>query len=128
MLDIYLSTVSNRMNDIMRVLTVIATIFIPLTFIVGVYGMNFDRAAGPWSMPELEWPYGYLLVWAIMIGIALAMLAFFDAVAGYDTGLRVKPYCPRRVGRKTESEERGEHRCACCRIRMMPVSHHKGYG
>jgi len=76
MLDIYLSSVSNRMNDIMRVLTVIATIFIPLTFIVGVYGMNFDRAS-PWNMPELGWPYGYLVVWGAMIAIAGFMLAFF---------------------------------------------------
>jgi len=77
MLDIYLSSVSNRMNDIMRVLTVIATIFIPLTFIVGVYGMNFKQDAGPWSMPELSWPYGYLMVWVIMFSIAGSMLAFF---------------------------------------------------
>jgi len=77
MLDIYLSSISNHMNDIMRVLTVIATIFIPLTFIVGVYGMNFDRNAGPLSMPELGWPYGYLLVWLGMIVIAILMLLFF---------------------------------------------------
>ncbi len=77
MLDIYLSSISNRMNEVMRVLTVIATIFIPLTFIVGVYGMNFDRDAGPWSMPELGWPYGYLLVWLGMIVIAGFMVAFF---------------------------------------------------
>ena len=77
MLDIYLSSVSNRMNDIMRVLTVIATIFIPLTFIVGVYGMNFERSAGPWSMPELGWALGYPLVWFIMILIAIGMLLFF---------------------------------------------------
>ncbi len=77
MLDIYLSSVSNRMNQVMRVLTVIATIFIPLTFIVGVYGMNFDRSAGPWSMPELGQPLGYLAVWAVMIVIAIAMVVFF---------------------------------------------------
>ena len=77
MLDIYLSSVSNRMNQVMRVLTVIATIFIPLTFIVGVYGMNFDRNAGPWNMPELGEPLGYLSVWLIMIAIAVAMVIFF---------------------------------------------------
>jgi magnesium transporter len=77
MLDIYLSSISNRMNDIMRVLTVIATIFIPLTFIVGVYGMNFDRNAGPWNMPELESPYGYPLVWLVMVAVAVLMLIFF---------------------------------------------------
>jgi len=77
MLDIYLSSVSNRMNEIMRVLTVIATIFIPLTFIVGVYGMNFDRNAGPWNMPELGWPYGYFLVWLVMVMIVVLMVLFF---------------------------------------------------
>lgn len=76
MLDIYLSSVSNRMNEIMRVLTVVSTIFIPLTFIVGVYGMNFDRSS-PLNMPELGWHYGYLLVWAGMITIAVSMVAFF---------------------------------------------------
>ena len=58
--DLYLSTLSNRMNEIMRVLTVIATIFMPLSFVVGVYGMNFDTEASPWNMPELHWRYGYL--------------------------------------------------------------------
>ncbi len=77
MLEIYLSSVSNRMNEIMRVLTVIATIFIPLTFVVGVYGMNFDRNAGPWNMPELGWPFGYLLVWLVMIVGVVLMVLFF---------------------------------------------------
>jgi magnesium transporter len=77
MLEIYLSSVSNRMNDVMRVLTVIATIFIPLTFVVGVYGMNFDRSAGPWSMPELGQPLGYVFVWVAMLVIAIGMLLFF---------------------------------------------------
>ncbi|UJS26212.1 magnesium/cobalt transporter CorA [Thiothrix winogradskyi] len=71
MLDIYLSSLSNRMNDIMRVLTVVGTIFIPLTFIVGVYGMNFR------VMPELEWEYGYFIIWGIMLALAIGMLAAF---------------------------------------------------
>jgi magnesium transporter len=70
-LDIYLSSVSNRMNEIMKVLTIIATIFIPLTFIVGVYGMNFE------FMPELHWKWGYPIVWLVMVIIALFMLLFF---------------------------------------------------
>ena len=77
LLEIYLSSVSNRMNDVMRVLTVIATIFIPLTFIVGVYGMNFDRGAGPLSMPELGQPLGYVFLWVVMIAIAIGMVVFF---------------------------------------------------
>ena len=77
MLEIYMSSVSNRMNNVMRVLTVIATIFIPLTFIAGVYGMNFDRAAGPLSMPELGQPLGYVFVWFVMIVIAIGMIVFF---------------------------------------------------
>jgi magnesium transporter len=77
MLDIYLSSLSNRMNEIMKVLTIISTIFIPLTFLVGVYGMNFSPDAGPWSMPELRSPYGYVTLWGVMGAIALAMLWFF---------------------------------------------------
>ncbi|MBN1581764.1 MAG: magnesium/cobalt transporter CorA [Anaerolineae bacterium] len=71
MLDIYLSSVSNRMNEVMKVLTIIATIFIPLTFIAGVYGMNFQY------MPELEWSWGYPLVWGVMIVIAALMVVYF---------------------------------------------------
>ncbi|MGD9022204.1 MAG: magnesium/cobalt transporter CorA [Deltaproteobacteria bacterium] len=71
MLDIYLSTISNRMNEIMKVLTIIATIFIPLTFVAGIYGMNFRY------MPELEWHWGYFMVWGIMIGIVVTMLVYF---------------------------------------------------
>lgn len=77
LLDIYWSSVNNRMNDIMRVLTVISTIFIPLTFIAGLYGMNFDRNASIWNMPELGWPLGYPLVLLIMVLVALGMLLFF---------------------------------------------------
>jgi magnesium transporter len=77
MLDIYLSSISQRTNETMRVLTIIATIFIPLTFVVGVYGMNFDHPGSPWSMPELGWYYGYPMVWGAMILIVLGLLWFF---------------------------------------------------
>jgi magnesium transporter len=69
--DLYLSSVSNRMNEIMKVLTIFATIFIPLTFIVGVYGMNFQH------MPELAWRWGYLIVWVVMLVVAGLMLRMF---------------------------------------------------
>lgn len=71
MLDMYLSSVSNRMNEVMKVLTIIATIFIPLTFIAGIYGMNFKY------MPELEWPSGYFVVWGVMLFIGACMVVFF---------------------------------------------------
>ncbi len=71
MLDIYLSSISNRMNEIMKVLTIIATVFMPLTFLAGVYGMNFQY------MPELEWRWGYFALWGVMIVIALFMLIAF---------------------------------------------------
>lgn len=71
MLDIYLSSISNRMNEVMKVLTIIATIFIPLTFIVGLYGMNFKY------MPELEWPWGYPLVLLLMLAVSVFMLIYF---------------------------------------------------
>ena len=77
MLDIYLSSVSNRMNEIMRLLTVISTIFIPLTFLTSLYGMNFDRTASSWNMPELGWPFGYLVLWLLMILVVAAMLFVF---------------------------------------------------
>lgn len=69
--DTYLSSVSNRMNEIMKVLTIISTIFIPMTFIAGVYGMNFEH------MPELKWPFGYYLAWAVMLMVAFSLLFFF---------------------------------------------------
>jgi len=71
LLQIYLSEVSTRMNEIMKMLTIIATIFIPLTFIVGVYGMNFKY------MPELEYRYGYFIVWGVMIVIVLLLIFYF---------------------------------------------------
>jgi magnesium transporter len=71
MLDIYLSSISNRLNAVMKVLTIIATIFMPLTFLAGIYGMNFKY------MPELEWRWGYLMFWLIMIGIGAFMLIYF---------------------------------------------------
>lgn len=71
LLDLYLSSLSNRMNEVMKVLTIIATLFIPLTFLVGVYGMNFTY------MPELEWRWGYPAVWGIMIAVTAGMLVFF---------------------------------------------------
>jgi magnesium transporter len=78
MLDIYLSSVSNRMNEIMRVLTVITTTFIPLSFVAGVYGMNFgSNSTSPWAMPELNWYYGYPLAWLLMAVIAVGMLVYF---------------------------------------------------
>jgi magnesium transporter len=83
LMDIYLSSVSFRMNQIMKVLAVISTIFIPLTFIVGVYGMNFaekDEVTGavyPMNMPELYSPYGYIGVWAVMTLIVVVQLFIF---------------------------------------------------
>ena len=71
MLDIYLSSVSNKMNEIMKVLTIIATIFIPITFVAGIYGMNFKY------MPELEWRWGYFMVWALIVVVAGIMIGYF---------------------------------------------------
>jgi magnesium transporter len=71
LLDLYLSSISNRMNEIMKVLTIIATIFIPLTFVAGVYGMNFE------FMPELHWPWSYPVLLLLMLGMAGGMMIFF---------------------------------------------------
>ncbi|MBM4176080.1 MAG: magnesium/cobalt transporter CorA [Ignavibacteria bacterium] len=77
MIDVYLSSVSNRMNEVMKVLTIIATIFIPLSFIVGFYGMNFDTSVSPWNMPELKWYFGYPFVILIIILVSGGMLIYF---------------------------------------------------
>jgi magnesium transporter len=69
--DTYLSSISNRMNEVMKVLTIIATIFIPLTFIAGIYGMNFE------FMPELKWRWAYFSVWGVILIVAVFMLIFF---------------------------------------------------
>lgn len=71
MIDIYLSSLSYKMNEIMKVLTLIATIFIPLTFVAGVYGMNFEY------MPEISNPFGYYAVWVVMIAMVITMLVYF---------------------------------------------------
>ena len=71
LLDLYHSSISQRTNEIIKVLTILSTIFIPLTFIVGVYGMNFE------FMPELHWRYGYALAWGVMLAVALGLLWYF---------------------------------------------------
>jgi magnesium transporter len=71
LMDVYLSAASNRLNEVMKTLTLVSTVFIPLTFIVGVYGMNFD------VMPELRWRFGYPLIWGIMIALGAGILVWF---------------------------------------------------
>ena len=77
LLDIYLSSISNRMNEVMKVLTIIATIFIPLGFLAGVFGMNFDPGASPFNMPELGFRYGYPMFWVIALLIGGGLFWFF---------------------------------------------------
>ena len=80
LMEVHLSSISNRLNEVMRVLTVISTIFIPLTFLVGVYGMNFH------FMPELEWRWSYPILWVVMLGIGAAMFAGFRRRGWIGTG------------------------------------------
>lgn len=75
--DMYMSGLSNKMNEVMKVLTIIATIFIPLTFIAGIYGMNFDPEVSPFNMPELGWYYGYPFSLLIMSALSIGMILFF---------------------------------------------------
>src|ERR1700759_1590796 len=76
-MDVYLSGVSNRVNEIMKVLTVISTIFLPLTFIAGVYGMNFKSETSPWNMPELGWRYGYPFALVLMVASVAGLMAYY---------------------------------------------------
>lgn len=77
LMELHVSNVGNRMNEVMKVLTIIATIFIPLSFIAGLYGMNFDPTVSPWNMPELHWRYGYPYALLVMSAVAGGMLLFF---------------------------------------------------
>ena len=70
-LNLYMSAMSNKMNEVMKVLTIFASIFIPLTFIAGIYGMNFE------IMPELQWRYGYFVIWGAMLFLAILLLIYF---------------------------------------------------
>ena len=71
LMDVYLSSASHRMNEVMKTLTVMASVFIPLSFVAGVYGMNFER------MPELHWEWGYPAVWGFMLATGFGLLAWF---------------------------------------------------
>ena len=86
----YMASISNRMNQVMKVLTVISSIFVPLTFIAGVYGMNFDPEVSPWNMPELEWHYGYVLCMVAMGLISLTQVLWFRRQGWFQdwTGMR----------------------------------------
>jgi len=77
LVDLYLSSVSDRTNQVMKVLTIIATIFIPLTFLAGLYGMNFSPDHSPYNMPELRWRYGYPAFWGLLLLVLAGMLWFF---------------------------------------------------
>ncbi|MBI5665213.1 MAG: magnesium/cobalt transporter CorA [Nitrospirae bacterium] len=77
MLDVYLSSISNRMNEIIKVLTIYSVIFIPLTFIAGVYGMNFNTDKSPFNMPELNWYLGYPFALGLMAVVVISMLVYF---------------------------------------------------
>jgi len=77
LMDLYLSSLSMRTNEVIRVLTVISSIFIPLTFIAGLYGMNFDRSTSGLNMPELGWRFGYLYAIGLMLAVAVGMILFF---------------------------------------------------
>ena len=86
----YMASISNRMNQVMKVLTVISSIFVPLTFIAGVYGMNFDPEVSPWNMPEIEAPYGYVICIAVMALISLTQVLWFRRQGWFQdwTGMR----------------------------------------
>ena len=77
LMDVYLSAVGNRMNEIMKFLTVMSSIFIPLTFIAGIYGMNFNTEKSPYNMPELNWYWGYFLCLGFMAAIAFVLIFIF---------------------------------------------------
>ena len=90
LMDVYLSAVSNKMNEIMKLLTVMSSIFIPLTFVAGVYGMNFDKEKSPMNMPELNWYWGYPACLAFMAVIAATLILFFWRRGWFDNFSTIK--------------------------------------
>ncbi|WP_448562986.1 magnesium/cobalt transporter CorA [Trichothermofontia sp.] len=91
LMDIYPSSISNKMNEIMKFLTIISMIFIPLTFIAGVYGMNFDTDISPWNMPELKFYWGYPISLFAMFMIALSLVLLFWRMGWFEDN-SVKSY------------------------------------
>lgn len=77
LVELYMSSMSNRMNEVMKVLTITATIFIPMTFVAGVYGMNFDPDTSPLNLPELRWYWGYPFAWSVMLAMGAGLLIYF---------------------------------------------------
>jgi magnesium transporter len=77
LMEVYPSSISNRTNEIMKVLTIISAILLPLKLIAGIYGMNFNTGESPWNMPELQWRLGYPFALGLMVLVALIFLFFF---------------------------------------------------
>jgi magnesium transporter len=106
LMDLYLSGVSNRMNEIMKVLTIFSSIFLPLTFIAGVYGMNFDVDRSPYNMPELRWRYGYLFSLGLMAASILGLLIYYRR-KGWLGGNRASPDRTAETSADRRDEPRG---------------------
>ena len=90
LMDVYVSSIGNKMNEVMKFLTMVSTIFIPLTFIAGVYGMNFDHAESPWNMPELSWYWGYPFAMGSMLAIAIGLIIYFKRKGWFDNFSGIK--------------------------------------
>jgi magnesium transporter len=90
LMDVYLSAVSNKMNEIMKLLTVVSSIFIPLTFVAGIYGMNFNTEKSPYNMPELNWYWGYPLCLGLMAVISAGLIIFFWQKGWLSNSFKIK--------------------------------------
>lgn len=121
LMEVYLSAVSNKMNEVMKLLTVISTIFIPLTFIAGIYGMNFNTEKSPWNMPELNWYWGYPLCLAGMTAIALGLIYFFWRRGWFENLSQVKddpdPHNQSKAAITTPHSRNGRSAAATRRLR-----------
>lgn len=104
LLDVYISSVSARLNEIMKVLTIVSTIFMPLSFIASLYGMNFDRAASPLNMPELGWYYGYPFALALMVVSASLLMLYFYAKGFLFNGMERR----KKKKKKLKGEDGGQ--------------------
>ena len=107
-MDVYLATVSNRMNEVMKILTIISTVFMPLTFIAGLYGMNFNTRISPMNMPELNWRFGYVFSLGLM-AVSAGAMAWMFWKKGWIRSTRISaPDVPRSAcedSRKDDNED-----------------------
>jgi magnesium transporter len=106
LMDQLMTKASNRLNEVMKVLTVLSTIFLPMTFIAGVYGMNFDGDVSPWNMPELRWTLGYPFSLGLMLASSIGLLLYYRRMGWIGRADDTYAKVARALGRRNRARPR----------------------